>query len=287
MRPIIGIVVQQVTDKELLPFGNTFIADTYVKFLESAGCRVVPIRLNLPEEEYVKLFQSINGVLFPGGAVDLQTSSFARTARIFYKLAIESTASGHYFPIWGTCMGFQLLTALTPGMNLLSSTPSYNVSLPLNLTSHASSSKMFCNAPPGLLQVLSQEQVTANFHRFGITTQTFQANEKLNDFYHILSTNRDDNGVEFVSTMEARNYPIYGVQWHPEVIFFKRSSDYAFLHSPSAVWISQYFADFFVNEARKSQNHFVSVEEEEAALIHNWTPKYIANISKYEQAYFF
>ncbi|KAG8441186.1 hypothetical protein GDO86_006798 [Hymenochirus boettgeri] len=251
-RPIIGIVVQQVTDKELLPFGNTFIADTYVKFLESAGCRVL-----CPD------------------------------CQIFYKLAIESTASGHYFPIWGTCMGFQLLTALTTGMDLLSSTPSYNVSLPLNLTSHVSSSKMFRNAPPGLLQVLSQEQVTANFHHFGITAQTFKTNEKLNNFYRVLSTNRDENGVEFVSTMEARNYPIYGVQWHPEVNRFQWSSDYAFPHSPSAVWISQYFADFFVNEARKSQNHFESVEEEEAALIYNWTPKYIANISTYEQAYFF
>ena len=41
--------------------------------------------------------------------------------------------------------------------------------------------------------------------------------------------NKDRNGKIFISTIEARNYPFYGVQWHPErsddmnefVIFFK------------------------------------------------------------------
>ncbi|KAM4746944.1 gamma-glutamyl hydrolase-like [Rhinophrynus dorsalis] len=286
-RPIIGILSQEVTDHVFVQFGKTFIPDSYVKFLESAGCRVVPIRLNLPEEDYIKLFHSINGVLFPGGSVDLQHSSFARTAGIFYRLAIEATSSGHYFPVWGTCMGFQILTALTSGKNLLSSNSAYNISLPLNLTSEVSSSRMFLHAPPELLHVLGKEKVTANFHHYGITPQTFRANEKLSNFYRILSTNRDQNEVEFVSTIEARDYPIYGVQWHPEVNRFQWRSDHAYPHSVNAIWTSQYFANFFVNEARKSQNHFPSAEEEAASLIYNWTPTYTANISGYEQTYFF
>ncbi|KAE8619469.1 hypothetical protein XENTR_v10009802 [Xenopus tropicalis] len=286
-RPIIGIVAQEVTDKEFFPFGATYIADSYVKFLESAGSRVVPIRLNLPEEEYRKLFKSINGVLFPGGSVDLQVSSFSRTTRIFYKLAVEASSSGHYFPIWGTCMGFQILTALTAGADLLSATAAENISLPLNLTDEVASSRMFHHAPPDLLRVLSQERVTANFHHFGLTPETFRANKKLSEFYRVLSTNRDTNGVEFISTIEARNHPIYGVQWHPEVNRFQWRSDMSYPHSANAIWTSQYFADFFVNEARKSQNHFLSEEEENAALIYNWTPTYTANISGYEQAYFF
>ncbi|OCT90246.1 gamma-glutamyl hydrolase [Xenopus laevis] len=286
-RPIIGIVAQEVTDKEFFPFGTTYIADSYVKFLESAGCRVVPIQLNLPEVEYRKLFRSINGVLFPGGSVDLQISSFARTARIFYKLAIEASSSGHYFPIWGTCMGFQILTAFTAGADLLSATSAENISLPLNLTDEVASSRMFLRAPPDLLRVLSQERVTANFHHFGLTPETFRANKKLSDFFRVLSTNRDINGVEFISTIEARNYPIYGVQWHPEVNRFQWRSDFSFPHSANAIWVSQYLADFFVNEARKSQNHFPTEKEENAALIYNWTPIYTANISGYEQAYFF
>ncbi|KAM4675454.1 gamma-glutamyl hydrolase-like isoform 2-T4 [Discoglossus pictus] len=286
-RPIIGIITQEVTDKEFFHFGKTYIAASYVKFLESAGCRVVPIRLNLPEEEYLKLFNSINGVLFPGGASDLLNSSFAQTAGIFYNLAIEAFNSGCYFPVWGTCLGFQLLTALTTGQNLLSHTDANNISLPLDLTKEVSSSRMFQEAPLEILQSLSSEKVTANFHHYGLTSKVFQENKKLSNFYRVMSTNRDRNGVEFISTMEAHNFPIYGVQWHPEVNRFQWNKDLAYPHSVSAIRVSQYLADFFINEARKNQNHFSSAEAEEASLIYNWTPQYTANISGYEQLYFF
>ncbi|XP_044134979.1 gamma-glutamyl hydrolase-like [Bufo gargarizans] len=286
-RPIIGIITQEVSDEVFLQYGKTYIADSYVKFLESAGSRVVPIRLNLSEDEYVHLFKSINGVLFPGGAVDILNSSFSRTADIFYKLAIEAASTGIYFPIWGTCMGFQILTALTSGKNLLCKTSAENISLPLFLTDDVSSSKMFRHAPLELLHAVSEENITANFHHFGITPKTFLANEKLATFYRILSTNQDQDDVEFISTMEARDYPIYAVQWHPEVNRFQWRSDLAFPHSVNAIWISQYLANFFVDEARKNANRFSNPKEEELALIYNWPVTYTANISGYEQAYFF
>ncbi|XP_077118377.1 gamma-glutamyl hydrolase-like [Ranitomeya variabilis] len=286
-RPIIGIITQEVSDEAFFRYGKTYIADSYVKFLESAGSRVVPIRLNLSEDEYVHLFHSIDGVLLPGGAVDLLNSSFSRTAAIFYNLAIEATSSGNYFPIWGTCMGFQILTALTSGKNLLSKTSANNISLPLIFTDDVSSSKMFHHVPPNLLHAASREHITANFHHYGITPKTFYANEKLSTFYRILSTNHDRDGEEFISTMEAREYPIYGVQWHPEVNRFQWESDLAYPHSVNAIWLSQYIANFFVNEARKNSNHFSNRKEEESALIYNWPSTYTANISGYEQVYFF
>ncbi|CAI9619621.1 unnamed protein product [Staurois parvus] len=192
-----------------------------------------------------------NSVLLPGGAVDLLTSSFSKTARIFYKLSIEAASSGIYFPIWGTCLGFQVLTALTAGENLLSSTSAENISLPLNLTEDISTSRMFRHAPPELLRVVTRENITANFHHFGLTPEVFFANKKLSEFYRILSTNRDKNKVEFISTIEARDYPIYGVQWHAEVNRFQWKRDYAFPHSENAIWISQYMANFFVNEGNR------------------------------------
>ena len=58
-----------------------------------------------------------------------------------------------------------------------------------------------------------------------------------------------------------------GVQWHPEKNNFEwaRSADgwplEATSHSPHAVLVSQYAADFFVQEARKSSHLYVSVQE--------------------------
>ena len=42
------------------------------------------------------------------------------------------------------------------------------------------------------------------------------ANDHLRRFYNILGTSIDDKGKEYVAAIEAKYYPIYGVQWHPE-----------------------------------------------------------------------
>ncbi|XP_078095617.1 gamma-glutamyl hydrolase isoform X2 [Mustelus asterias] len=285
-RPIIGILAQETTDADLLPYGKTYIAAPYVKYLESAGCRVVPIRLNLTNDEYERIFYSVNGILFPGGSSDLKTSAFAKAANKFYELALKAFDAGDHFPMWGTCLGLQLLTVLTAGKNLLTHTDSENISLPLNLTNAAASSKMFQNFPPDVYKALSNEPLTGNFHHYSISVNAFLEDERLSKFYSILSTNNDRKGVEFVSTMEGILHPFYGVQWHPEVNRFQWQQNEAFPHSPNAVEVSYLLSDFLANEARKNFHHFRNSEEEEAALIYNYSPRYVPT-SSYIQIYFF
>ncbi|XP_041911885.1 gamma-glutamyl hydrolase [Arvicola amphibius] len=61
-KPIIGILMQKCRTKEMKKLGKYYIAASYVKYLESAGARVVPIRLDLPQTQYTELFRSINGL---------------------------------------------------------------------------------------------------------------------------------------------------------------------------------------------------------------------------------
>ncbi|XP_067268548.1 gamma-glutamyl hydrolase [Pseudorasbora parva] len=286
-RPIIGILTQEVDNKAMKIFGKTYIPSSYVKYIESGGARVMPIRLNQSFAEHEKIFKSINGLLLIGGSVNLETSDFARTAGIYFRLALKAHDEGDYFPIWGTCLGFQLLTVLVAGENLLSKTTAENVTYPLNFSSEASSSRMFASVPPDLLKALSQEPLTANFHHYGVTKEAFMGNEKLKGFFSVLSTNIAQNGLEFVSTMEGRAYPFYGVQWHPEVNRFQWKPRYNFPHSSNAVRISSLLAEFFVNEGRRSSHRFSDAVEESRALIYNYNPVYVANISAYEQSYFF
>ncbi|XP_023694234.1 gamma-glutamyl hydrolase [Paramormyrops kingsleyae] len=286
-RPIIGILTQEVDETVMQPFGNSYIPATYVKYLESGGSRVVPIRLNQSEAEYEKIFKSINGMLYIGGAANLVTSDYAKAARVFFQLALKANKMGNYFPLWGTCMGFQLLTVMVAGENLLSNTTAENLALPLNLTEEAHSSHMFKDFPANLLKAISHEPLTGNFHHYGVTETAFRGDEKLSQFFSILSTNVAENGAVFVSTMEGKQYPFYGVQWHPEVNRFQWHPKKQFPHSSNAVRVSSLLAEFFVNEARKSSHHFASPEDEASALIYSYTPVYTANVTSYEQCYFF
>ncbi|KAG8570762.1 hypothetical protein GDO81_011405 [Engystomops pustulosus] len=281
--PVIGLLEQETHFDELVHLGHSYIAASYVKTLESAGARVIPIRINLPEEEYKKIFNVINGFLLPGGGVDLQHSGYAKVAKIFYDLALEANKKGDYFPIWGTCLGFEQLTVLTSGELLLTLTKTDDISLPLNFTE---SSKLFRNIPDSLYKTLSSKPLTANFHFWSLSMQNFTANEKLRKFYNVLSTN-SDGVVEFISTFEAYDYPIYGVQWHPEKNPFewKKTSDIS--HTAEAVQVAFYMAEFFVNEARKSQHQFTDEAQTKYPLIYNYCPTYTGNISCFEQMYFF
>ncbi|XP_062424193.1 gamma-glutamyl hydrolase isoform X3 [Rhea pennata] len=201
-RPIIGILSQECHFKKFHQFGSSYIAASYVKFLESAGARVVPIRLNLADEEYDKLFHSINGVLFPGGGVDLRTSKYAKVAKIFYQKALEANDKGDYFPVWGTCLGHEELTYLTSGEILLVNTNTDGFSFPLNFTSAAKNSRLFKNFPDDILHAFATEPLTSNFHMWSISMQNFTKNEKLRNFYKVLTTNTADK-LEFISTMEV------------------------------------------------------------------------------------
>lgn len=55
--------------------------------------------------------------------------------------------------------------------------------------------------------------------QLGISGKVFLENMKLIDFFKILAMSTDRNKNVYVSAVQARDYPIFGVQWHPEVRF--------------------------------------------------------------------
>ncbi|XP_063062666.1 gamma-glutamyl hydrolase-like [Engraulis encrasicolus] len=282
--PIIGILAQEMKKPDL--HGNSYIAASYVKSLESAGARVVPVMVNQPEEDYRQLFHSINGMFLPGGAANLMDSGYAKAANIFYRLALEANDQGDYFPIWGTCLGFEQLLVITAGENLLCRTNTSGISLPLDFRPDAKQSKLFKDFPPELMTSLARENITVNFHKWSMSVENFTKNEELRKFYKILTTNMDGD-TEFISTMEAYHYPVYGTQWHPEKNAFEWSRSY-YPHTPSAIKTTFYMADFFVNEAKKNVHSFATEEEEEKHLIYNHIPIFTGSSnSSFVQKYFF
>lgn len=282
-RPIIGVLAQEVSSPT--PGQTSYIAASYVKYLESAGARVVPVMINQTPEEYKSLFNSINGILFPGGAASIVSSGYQRAAKIFYELAIEANQRGDYFPVWGTCLGFEQLTYLTSGSTVLSRTNTSGVPLPLNFTNETTDSRLFKGFPAELMADLASEPLTENSHKWSLAVLTYNTNEELNTFYKVLSTNTDGK-IEFVSTVEAYDYPIYGTQWHPEKNAFEWTRSYI-PHSRSAVRTTFYMAEFFVSEARKNSHRFETEDGERKHLIYNYNPVYTGPKSVFEQKYYF
>ena len=63
-RPIIAVLAQK--EHKELPPNQSYIAASYVKYLESSGARVVPIAHYYTTKQVTEIFKYVNGVFFPG-----------------------------------------------------------------------------------------------------------------------------------------------------------------------------------------------------------------------------
>ncbi|XP_064623171.1 gamma-glutamyl hydrolase-like [Lineus longissimus] len=279
--PVIGVLTQKTNYPTSAELGTTFILAQYVKWLQAGGANVVPIRPNQPDSYYEDITSKINGVLFPGGGRNLRISGYAKAAKKINQLALEYNDAGSYFPLWGTCLGFQLMNALrtegmddAPGFKYASLTrcDAKEYMIPLNFTKDFRSSRLFKSMDPSLVKIISEKNITANQHKFCVPPWIHNTTEELSSFFSILSTNTDRKGFEFISTMEAKDYPFYGVQWHAERGIFGMGARHTELFTSESVRVGQYFTNFFVNEARKSDHRFTSTAEEASVLIDNHHP---------------
>lgn len=295
LRPIIGVVSEPISPEAALANGldanrSSYIAASYVKYLEMAGARVVPLKYNAPTEELDGLLQGLNGILYPGGGASLAPDSpFYKAASHMFQFAISENDKGNYFPVWGTCLGFQFLSLMGAKGNhtvLTSGFDSEDLPLPLDFTGAAKASKLFSTAPSFVYDSLQTKPITMNAHHSGVTPQAAKNNAQYDDFYSVLSTNKGRQGREFVSTIESKKYPVYGTQYHPEKIPFEWVVEKEPIpHSFDAVVASQYFANFFVSEARKSSK---TLQNENDYLIYNYNASFTGKAGGYfTESYFF
>ena len=81
----------------------------YPKFVEGSGARAVWIPYNANHSVLDALFNSINGILFTGGGVSLTfNSTYLQTAQYLFNKVLAANDANDFFPLHGTCMGFQV-----------------------------------------------------------------------------------------------------------------------------------------------------------------------------------
>ncbi|XP_001352540.4 gamma-glutamyl hydrolase [Drosophila pseudoobscura] len=290
--PVIGVLTQEVYTDGLISrhFENktSYIAASYVKYLEGAGARVVPIWIGRNRSYYEDLMHKINGVLLPGGATWFnQSNGYADAGEHLIQLAVQLNDNGTFMPVWGTCLGMELLVyKLANGTDHRISCRASGMALPIVFKEDYKQSRLFNASREDVVAVMVANNVTYHYHQFCYTEADF-VRDKLNQSWRVVSLNNDLDGVEFISTMEHLKYPFYGVQFHPEkpLYEFVRSS---IPHSAAAVLSGQYLADFFVNEARRSPQTFANETEQARMLIYNYKPEYTSILgSSYVQQYLF
>ena len=301
-RPIIGILAVPgdhsncTTLVHALPSGaapSSCFHSLYVKWLEAAGARVVPLPYDLPKPAFEQRLEALNGALITGGETNVKTldSPYMQAAGRLYNTSLARHASGESWPLWGTCMGFQVLSILgarDPSVLLSNAYDSEGIVLPLELTADAKPSMLLCDDclhPAEALATLTNKNSTVNLHHDGVDPKAFAAGGRLGGAFKVLSTNVDSKGKAFASTIEARGgAPVWGTQWHPERYYeWRTDPSHNFDHNENNMLAMWAVAARLVRAARLNQRAFADARAEAKALIYNYQP---VGDDSY-QAYFF
>ena len=231
---------------------SDYVEHTYVKWLESLGGKVVVIHPWHTHNQIDEIMSNINGILFQGGDRNLSLSNpFEQTAWYIFNKTIEYNSKGNYLPLWATCQGFELVHSLLMNKVDLPSFDAYDYPSPIILTNDTS--RMYQYMTKEDLHNIRTKNIITELHNYGINEIQYKTYPILDRFFKITSFAYDRHMVKYVASAEARDYPIYAVQYHPEEVPFDKYDPYINV-TYEAIRVQQALGNFFVNEARKNLN---------------------------------
>lgn len=234
---MIGIITAPVF-KQYKTCGESYLYTAYINWVEMSGEQAVIIPYDIPEKKLSVILSRINGVVWVGGAIGnkkkhtkKQYDLLMNTIFFCYQYAVKENDKGNYYPIWSTCLGFDILIMFVNEQHntLYESLSSFSLhgEYPCEFTNTSSRLKKWFS--PSMREQMKQPCVFHN-HIYG--------NKNLSDKVTVVSFHD-----KFINMIEFKDYPFYGVQFHPEQP-----------QSELAIKISYQFSLFFKQECDKNKN---------------------------------
>jgi gamma-glutamyl hydrolase len=277
-KPVIGIVSSPSDFRNQYdPKEFSYIKGSYAEYIETAGGIPVAIPWDLPENDLLRVLDSINGILFTGGDADMWElnelkdnivfTTFTERTALIVAYAIHLNDKGTHFPVYGICQGFEVITMGLVGRPHI--IDNFKHPVQQDSVEILQKARMFSNMPDHFVESMKNQRSMFYNHRYGFNLSLLADNKALDDFFTITAKGIDDNGKEFIAGMEAKDYPIFIVQYHPERTLSEWRNKEHFNHPDDIGMAALTQAAFFISEATKNNQRFVSNEALEYFLMSN------------------
>lgn len=103
--------------------------------------------------------------------------------------------------------------AASKNASILTDFDAEDYSQPLYPTENAEKSRFFSSLPHHVVHNLYTKPYAMQNHVHGLAWEAFAANPDLQAMFNVLTLSSDRQDQVYVSTMEAKDYPITGTQW--------------------------------------------------------------------------
>mmetsp|Transcript_19820 Transcript_19820/g.16977 ORF Transcript_19820/g.16977 Transcript_19820/m.16977 type:complete len:176 (-) Transcript_19820:542-1069(-) len=174
----------------------------------------------MPYDQLDALLDKLDGVLFPGGATELQDPSdrhnpsfYAQVGCHIMEKAFDYYNQGVYFPVWGTCLGFEMLTSCINGdfEDITRVYDSDNVAKVVNITQYGNEqSRLYAGFPDDLKADIQNQNLTFFHHIHTVDPVLFYLSENLASNVSITATTRDPKIGYYVASYEGLKVPFIG-----------------------------------------------------------------------------
>jgi len=265
--PLIGILSVPEMGQEF-PVNNTGIINAnYVRWLESNGMEAIAIHPWYVPQELDSILVKLNGIIIQGENSPMdKTSAYYKTVRQIVERVKNFYKTDAYFniPIFGICGGFEILANVLEGEDIL--TPHEDLKSQSSLIFEETEiidTKLFHKISDQLINVFKNTKSVYENHKTGVSPNKFtSATSKIKEFMNIVALASDKDGKNYVAAAEGiKDYPFFGVQFHPEIIAFNKIEDNNVPDSFEAILASRHFGHFLLKQAEGNKNVFDKYRE--------------------------
>jgi len=267
--PTIGILSNPETgsDKNSTKY---VVNANYVRWLEANGMEAVAIHPWFTQTQLNDILKKINGVVFQGENFDFAKDSiYYLTAKsIIENVKNFRTTAAMNFLVFGVCSGFQVLQTILAETDIITYHPHVDSQSSLNFElDELRDSKLYSGINDELANILKNTKSIYQHHYMAVAPEQYSEKNKLRDYMNYNSVDTDSRGNNYVASAEGiKNFPFYGVQFHPEIISFNRNKSKNVPETFQSVLVSKHFGHFLLKQAALNSNTFENSSDYEGYM---------------------
>ena len=242
----------------------TYVTGSYVDWIGSTGALPIFIPFDIDRERLEFILSNLDGVLLPGGGADLKRpdnkalpTNYQLTVQFVIEWAKKRNDEGKYYPIFGTCLGFENFVIAFAGQTSALEEDLDDENTAHSVQTNVNFDKSHFWGMVGLDRAKKVFQTDSVYytHSLGIRLTSWQKNKLLMDNFEVLATSNTKVGITFVALVEHKKYPFVANQWHAEKTLFERGQLYSFLdRSDEAAELMRNVALAFIRGIRTKGN---------------------------------